>query len=93
MLAVQPTPFWHRRPVLAAYWNVSPWGDIHAPLMDLQLVDSPLGFLSDEPVATVALAGSPAGSYGLLGHTSLRDDVQSRFSWLMGWACCRFTPC
>ena len=31
---------------------------------------------------TVALARSPAGSYGLLGHTFLRDDVQSRWFFL-----------
>ena len=42
-------------------------GDIHAPLMDLQLMGSSLGCPSGEPVATLALARSPAGSYGLLG--------------------------
>ena len=46
--------------------------------MDLQLIGLFLGYPSDEPMATVALARSPAGSYGLLGHTSLQDAVQSR---------------
>ena len=54
-------------------------GDMHASLMDLQRIGSSFVYPSDDPVATVALA---LGYYGLLGHTFVRDDVQSR------WFCC-----
>ena len=57
-------------------------------------LSSSLGCPSAEPVVTVALARSPAGCSSLRRHTSLLDDVQSRwFSCSMGWPCCRSTLC